>query len=321
MRGACRFACAGPSPCSTPRVPAPEPTLRARFEEPSLHLGRTMALQQLGRFDPTATASPDAFTKVYLDDESRVVRHHLRRVGTAIEIEVTGHADADADALRAWQEQLALDDGLRSFRPAHPELRRLLAALPGLRILRVPWRFDVAAGAILQQRVSFGEAAQGFRRIAVAMGTTTPLGLAFPSARRLAETPAFALQALGVDAPRARALVSLAREHARHGLLTAACGLETLRRRLAALPGIGPWTTEMILGFALGDTDALPLGDLHLPSLVCRTLAGEPHGTDARMIELLEPYRGQRFRVVRLLWAAVFHDPPLLRRSTPRARR
>lgn len=300
-------------------MPAPALTLRARFEEPSLHLGRTMALQQLGRFDPTATATPDAFTKVYLDDESRAVRHCLRREGTAIEIEAT--AEADVDPVRPWRDQLPVLDGLASFRPSHPLLRRLLSALPGLRILRVPWRFDVAAGAVLQQRVSFGEAAQGFRRIALAMGTSTPLGLAFPSAQRLAETPAFALQALGVDAPRARALVGLAREQAQHGLLTASHGLETLRRRLAAIPGIGPWTTEMILGFALGDTDAVPLGDLHLPSLVCRTLAGEPHGSDARMIELLEPYRGQRFRVVRLLWAAVFHKPPLLRRTARRPAR
>ena len=52
---------------------------------------------------------------------------------------------------------------------------------------------------------------------------------------------------------------------------------------------------------ALGDTDAVSVGDFHLPNLVAFALAGEPRGTDARMLELLEPYRDQRARVVRLL--------------------
>jgi hypothetical protein len=35
--------------------------------------------------------------------------------------------------------------------------------------------------------------------------------------------------------------------------------------------------------------------------MVCWALASEPRGTDERMLELLEPYRGQRGRVTRLL--------------------
>ena len=52
---------------------------------------------------------------------------------------------------------------------------------------------------------------------------------------------------------------------------------------------------------ALGDPDAVSVGDYHLPGLVVRVLANEPGGDDARMLELLEPYRGQRGRVIRLL--------------------
>ena len=52
---------------------------------------------------------------------------------------------------------------------------------------------------------------------------------------------------------------------------------------------------------AYGDADAVSVGDYHLPRLVCRLLAGEPDGGDERMLELLEPYRGQRARVVLLL--------------------
>ena len=52
---------------------------------------------------------------------------------------------------------------------------------------------------------------------------------------------------------------------------------------------------------AFGDPDAVSVGDFHLPNLVSWALAGEPRGDDARMLELLEPFRGQRARVVRLL--------------------
>ena len=45
----------------------------------------------------------------------------------------------------------------------------------------------------------------------------------------------------------------------------------------------------------------MSVGDFHLPSMVSWALAGEPRGTDERMLELLEPYRGQRGRVLRLL--------------------
>ena len=68
-----------------------------------------------------------------------------------------------------------------------------------------------------------------------------------------------------------------------------------------AVPGIGPWTAAEVGVRALGDADAVSVGDFHLPSMVTWALAGEPRGTDERMIELLEPYRGQRGRVLRLL--------------------
>ena len=56
-----------------------------------------------------------------------------------------------------------------------------------------------------------------------------------------------------------------------------------------------------MLGPALGDQDAVAVGDFHLPNLVSWALAREPRGTDDRMLELLSPYIGQRGRVIRLL--------------------
>ena len=48
----------------------------------------------------------------------------------------------------------------------------------------------------------------------------------------------------------------------------------------------------------------MSVGDYHLPNLVGSVLAGERGGDDARMLELLEPYRPHRARVIRLIESA-----------------
>ena len=79
--------------------------------------------------------------------------------------------------------------------------------------------------------------------------------------------------------------------------------------RLRAVPGVGAWTAAETARAAFGDPDAVSLGDFHLPNLVAWALAGEPRGDDARMLELLEPFRGQRARA-RASPRALGHAPP-----------
>jgi 3-methyladenine DNA glycosylase/8-oxoguanine DNA glycosylase len=79
--------------------------------------------------------------------------------------------------------------------------------------------------------------------------------------------------------------------------------------RLQAFPGIGPWTAAEVALVALGDPDAVSVGDFHLKNGVCWALAGEPRGTDERMLELLEPWRGNRARVIRLLGLGIGGAP------------
>ena len=55
--------------------------------------------------------------------------------------------------------------------------------------------------------------------------------------------------------------------------------------------------------------DAVSVGDYHLPNVVAWALASEARADDARMLELLEPYRGQRGRVIRLLEASGIGAP------------
>jgi 3-methyladenine DNA glycosylase/8-oxoguanine DNA glycosylase len=72
---------------------------------------------------------------------------------------------------------------------------------------------------------------------------------------------------------------------------------------------VGRWTAAEVAIVALGDADAVSVGDYHLPHQVAWALAGQSRGDDARMIELLEPYRGHRGRVIRLLEAGGITAP------------
>ena len=90
-------------------------------------------------------------------------------------------------------------------------------------------------------------------------------------------------------------------------------------RRLRAMPGIGPWTAGEVALRVLGDADAVSVGDFHLPHLVAFCLAGEIRGDDARMLELLEPWRGHRARVVRLLELSGLRPPAFGPRLSPRS--
>jgi 3-methyladenine DNA glycosylase/8-oxoguanine DNA glycosylase len=270
---------------------------------PEVDLTSSMALQQLGRDDPSASSTSSSFSKVHYGSDGKIVYHTLTECADGLDVRVQG--ETAERWLGFWQNQFPLRDGLETFVPQHPMVRHLAQLFPALRIVAVPWLFDVAVGAILQQRVSAFSAFADFRKITLRFGTPTAWGVAFPSARQLAAIPAFELQSLGVDVKRAQTLRALAKSELRRPLIQFE-QVSALRAHLIAITGIGPWTTEMIAGFGKGCTDALPLGDLHLPALVSRALAREPSGSDSRMTELLEGYRGQRFRVVRLLWRGLF---------------
>jgi 3-methyladenine DNA glycosylase/8-oxoguanine DNA glycosylase len=78
---------------------------------------------------------------------------------------------------------------------------------------------------------------------------------------------------------------------------------------LLHVPGVGPWTVAEVARVALGDLDAVSVGDYHLPNQVAWALAGEPRADDARMLELLEPCRPYRAIATRLIEASGLGAP------------
>jgi 3-methyladenine DNA glycosylase/8-oxoguanine DNA glycosylase len=177
---------------------------------------------------------------------------------------------------------------------------------------------DALVVAILAQKITGEEARRAHQALLLRFGEPAPgpFGLRVPPPpEKLAQLPYWAFHTIGVERRRADVIRAAAAVAPQLELIS---GLshDDGERRLRSLSGVGPWTAAETMRIALGDPDALSVGDYHLPHLVCRTLAGEERGTDERMLELLEPYRGQRARVALLIEHQVGIQP----RRAPRRR-
>ena len=202
-------------------------------------------------------------------------------------------------------------DRPQDFVPRHPLLRDLHRLFAGLRFARTEAVFEAALPTILEQQVPGVQARSSYRRIVAELGEPAPGpgGLRLPPApERLAAMPYWALHKFGVERRRADVIRTAAR-HARRLEEATAMAPDAARRRLTAVPGLGEWSAAEIAAVALGDADAVSTGDYHLKHVVSWALAGEPRGSDDRMLELLEPYRGQRGRAIRLLELAGVQAP------------
>ena len=179
---------------------------------------------------------------------------------------------------------------------------------------------EALAPAILEQKVTGDEARRAWRGLVRRYGEPAPgpaeFGLRVPPAAerpgRACPTTPTTRSASSSAAPTSIRRAARARRLAGGDRRT--CRSSEAYARLTALPGIGPWTAAEVAVRALGDPDAVSVGDFHLPNLVAFALAGEPRADDARMLELLEPCRGERGRVIRLLELSGLGPP----RSTAR---
>jgi 3-methyladenine DNA glycosylase/8-oxoguanine DNA glycosylase len=231
--------------------------------------------------------------------------------GLAGTIRVTAWGPGAEWALEAAPALVGADDDPAVLEPRHPIVRELARRMPGLRIGRTGAVMEALVPAIIEQKVTGAEARRAYRALIRMHGESAPgpAGLRLPpSPETVAALPYHAFHPLGLERRRAD---TLRRAASRAPALeaTIAMPLADAYRRLLALPGIGPWTAAEVGRAAFGDPDAVSVGDFHLPNLVSWALAGEPRGDDARMLELLEPYRGQRGRVIRLLEASGLRAP------------
>ena len=201
----------------------------------------------------------------------------------------------------AW---LGFHDDRSGFAVHHPVVGELMLRFPGLRVGRTGRVFEALVPAVLEQKVVGREAHRAWRFLLLKYGEPAPgpapAGMrVIPPPRAWARIPSWDWHRAGVEGVRARTILNAAAVAAR---LEDALDLAPAEadRRLRSLPGIGVWTSAEIRQRAMGDPDAVSVGDYHLPSVVGWTLARRKTD-DAGMLELLAPYAGHRYRVTRLI--------------------
>jgi 3-methyladenine DNA glycosylase/8-oxoguanine DNA glycosylase len=220
---------------------------------------------------------------------------------------------------------VGLADDRTGFRAGlHPLVGDLDRQNRGVRLGRSERVVEALVPAVLEQKVTGTEAWRGFRGLVRRWGQPAPgpwgaAGLRLqPEPDVLAGLPSYLLHPLGIERRRAD-LVRRVADHAARLEEIAELPRDDAYARLRAIPGIGPWTAAEVMVRALGDADAVSVGDFHLPNAIAFALAGEIRGTDERMLELLEPWRGHRARVVRLIELSGLRPPAFGPRYAPRS--
>ena len=284
----------------------PSPAVALTRNDP---LRQVLAHYRFGTADPTtqlghgqfwrATFTPDGPGTLHLDWRDGYLRH--RAYGDGAQWLVAG-----VPALTG-----ALDDG-HNFAVGHPQLLAAQRVGPSVTFGASHTLYHELLPVILAQRITAGEATRQWHQLVRLLGEPAPgphptLRLP-PAPAALAGRPAWWFHPLGIEAKRANALREVARHADRLAQWSQLAPIDAAAA-LRLLPGIGQWTVGSVLGPALGDPDAVAVGDYHLKNAVVFALTGRARGSDDEMLELLSPYTGQRGRAVRLLLAASPRPP------------
>lgn len=264
------------------------------------------ALTYLGG-DPTFNRAPGLFERATLtpDGPATMQIRGVESVAVAIWGPGASWLGERLDGL------LGFDDDVSGFSPDHPQLRELWRRRQGLRVARTGTLWHDIAWFIVQQRVRTGDAALSWRSMIRSWGAAAPGPLDLlvpPTAAEVARHDYSDFHQFGIERSRAENLIRAARGVARIGTKTD-LDFEVVQPRLAAIRGVGPWTQAGVQSMTWGDADAVMVGDAGIPSMVSWFFANERFGTDERLLELLEPYRPHRLRVVQLLFGSGVAPP------------
>ncbi|MGF1622287.1 MAG: DNA-3-methyladenine glycosylase family protein [Rhodomicrobiaceae bacterium] len=181
---------------------------------------------------------------------------------------------------------------------AHPQFHPLLTtagAVP-LRLIEPGFRglFWIVSG----QQISVAAARAIFARAEASLGEM--------SAERLADVDDGVLKTAGLSAPKIRTLRGVAT-----AVLNGELDIDSLAdleaeaavARLCTVKGIGRWTAEVYLLFALGHPDIFPAGDLALREGARMAFALDARPTEKEVIIRAEEWQPYRSAAARLIWA------------------
>lgn len=328
--------------------------LRASFTfEPThaVHLGQTFAPLHRGRSDPlmrtVSTPQGAVYWATAQEQGVNILARFARPTGAGLSspCHVTLWAPrhfpgeqlalSPATALEAFAQKvggwLGEKDRWSSFYRSSawhqlPErLRQARTEAPGLRLPSTGLLSHNVLLAIAEQRVTGIEAMGGMRALLRQYGQPAPRTgypdqpadmLFFPPAEVFAQIPEWTYHRAGFDRSRSSTMVHYARRAASFERYATHSSVQDLAQALAGIPGIGPWTVAEALQRYCGHPDAISVGDYHLARHITYAFDGV-RGDDARMLELLAPFSGNRQRVVSLIKSSGIHEPRRAPRYTP----
>jgi 3-methyladenine DNA glycosylase/8-oxoguanine DNA glycosylase len=295
------------------RAAAPDDETVVEARSP-IDLATSLAPLAHGRGDPTVRLEPwGAWRATRTPDGPATARMVVRAAVITVSAWGPGAGWVTAHAA----DLVGANDQPERLVPRHPVIDELVHRLPGLRLPASLRPFDALLPAICEQKITGAEARRVLRTMVRRLGEPAPGpgGLRLPpDPSVLADLPYYAFHRFGLERRRAELIRHCAALAPRLDRLSA----REVGTLLGRVRGIGPWTVAEVTRVAYGDPDAISVGDYHIPSLVAWALAGEPKADDARMLELLEPYRGQRGRIQRLLEVSGIFPPRRGPRMAPR---
>ena len=275
-----------------------------------LDLARTVSLLRRGRGDPTMLFADGAFWWACRTPEGAGTVRVQVRSGAVSQVQAQAWGDGAGWLLGAVPGLVGADDDWTGLDLSPSKvLTEVRRNLPGVRMTRTGRVMDALVAACLEQRVTGTEARRAWRMLAWQYGEPAPgpsepeLRLS-PTPARLLEVPSWDWHRYRVDAQRyrtIRAAATVANRLEECVVIARVDGMAAARKRLRAVPGVGEWTVAETTLRALGDRDAVSVGDFHVANRVGFALTGAARTDDETMLELLTPWAGHRARVVRLI--------------------
>lgn len=268
-----------------------------------------------GSSDPTFRLTSDGFWRSLRTPDG----------AATLRVETGSGSDRGAFRVQAWGEGAewarsslpellgARDDWSAVDLSRDARLAEMRRRFPGLHLARTGLVFSALVTAILGQKTTTRQAADAWRYLVVRYGSPAPgpapAGLRVaPNAREWSLIPSWDWHRAGVEPLRSRTVIAASGVAASVNRLA---GLDASDVRLRAglrSAGVGAWTVAETTQRSHGDPDSVRVGDYHLAKDVGWALIGRPVD-DEGMLELLEPWRGHRQRIVRLITAGGFRSP------------
>ena len=194
-------------------------------------------------------------------------------------------------------DEPALAGAVRRLARAEPRFAHIVKRYGPPPLWRRDPGFQTLALLMLEQQVSLAQGRAMYARIASATGAVTPANVA-----RLGEP---GLRALGVTRQKSAYLAALANRLERNDFDLDAVGTLSdaeADAALDALHGVGPWTSQCYLLFALRRSDAFPAADLALLEAVRQLWRLRERPTPESLARRAQAWRPHRAVAARLLW-------------------